>query len=193
MKTLVFATSNDHKLYEIRSILHNYQILGLKDIDIYENIEETGTTLEENAIIKATFLYEKTGKPSFSEDTGLEVDYLDGAPGVHTARYAGENRDANANMDLLLQKLEGIIERSAQFRTVIAYITTDGCKLFEGIVKGKIATSKEGKDGFGYDPIFIPEGYQETFAVLNAEIKNSISHRAMAIQALTQYLRSLPQ
>ncbi len=189
MKKLIFATSNPHKLEEIRDILSEYTILGLEDAGIIEEIQETGTTLEENAIIKAQYLFDKSGKPSFAEDTGLEVFALDGAPGVHTARYAGDERDPNKNMDLLLQNLMDKADRTARFRTVIAYISNQGRELFEGIVTGTIAYEKSGIGGFGYDPVFIPDGYDKSFASLSKEVKNKISHRARAVQALIDHLQ----
>lgn len=188
MDTLVFATANPHKLEEIRQILSDYTVLGLKDIGFNDDIPETGSTLEENALIKAQYLFDKTGKPSLAEDTGLEVSALSGDPGVHTARYAGEDRDPYANMDLLLTNLKNHDDRSAQFRTVIAYMTDGGSHLFNGIVRGKIATEKSGLGGFGYDPVFIPDGYDLTFAQMDKQIKNEISHRAKAVQSLISFL-----
>jgi XTP/dITP diphosphohydrolase len=191
VNTIVFATSNEHKLKEIREILPSYTVLGLKDIDITDEIVENGKTLQENAEIKARYLHHLTGKPSFSEDTGLEVDVLEGAPGVHTARYAGDERDPERNMDLLLHKLTHQDNRAAQFRTVIAYIDVAGAlHLFEGIVRGSIATQKRGEGGFGYDPVFIPENHHLTFGELGKDIKNKISHRAKAVASLIRYLES---
>ncbi len=187
-RTLVFATANEHKLSEIKNILPEFKILGLKDIGVYEDIVEDGTTLEENALIKAKFLFEKTNSPSLSEDTGLEVDVLDGQPGVHTARFAGEERDPVQNMQKLLQMLDGKKDRSAQFRTVISLVNGSEVLYFEGIVRGKIAEKMSGNEGFGYDPIFIPDGYEDTFADLDSSIKNTISHRARAVTKLIDYL-----
>ena len=187
-KNIVFATYNAHKLEEMRQILLHYKILGLSDIGIVEDIAETGHTLEENALIKAQYLFDKTGKPSFSEDTGLEVDSLHGAPGVHTARYAGAGRDPNENMDLLLKNIKNHKDRSAQFRTVIAYLSEDEPRFFEGVVRGRIAEKKCGVGGFGYDPVFIPDGFDVTFAELGKDIKNKISHRALAMKYLVEYL-----
>ncbi len=188
MKTIAFATSNDHKMEELRHILPQYKILGLKDLGIQEEIHETGSTLEENALIKAEFLFNKTGQSSFSEDTGLEVDALNGAPGVHTARYAGVSRNPEANMDLLIDNLKENSDRSAQFRTVIVYKSANEVRIFEGIVRGQIAKTKSGQGGFGYDPVFIPDGYNNTFAELDQTIKNQISHRAKAVKYLLEYL-----
>lgn len=187
-RMLVFATANAHKLSEIKNILPEFKILGLKDIGVYEDIVEDGTTLEENALIKAKFLFEKTNSPSLSEDTGLEVDVLDGQPGVHTARFAGEERDPVQNMQKLLHMLDGKKDRSAQFRTVISLVNGSEVLYFEGIVRGKIAEKMSGNEGFGYDPIFIPDGYEDTFADLDSSIKNTISHRARAVTKLIDYL-----
>jgi len=187
-KTLVFATANEHKLTEIRSILPDYKILGLKDIGVYEDIVEDGATLEENALIKAKYLFLKTNQPSLSEDTGLEVDAFGGQPGVHTARFAGDEKDPIKNMKKLLDMLDGKMDRSAQFRTIIAMVDGVDIHYFEGIVRGEIALEMSGNEGFGYDPIFIPSGYDATFADLDNNIKNSISHRARAVAKLIDYL-----
>lgn len=186
---LVFATSNTHKLTELRSILSDFEILGLKDIEIHEDIPETGDTLEQNALIKAQYLYDRINEISLSEDTGLEVTALNGAPGVHTARYAGEDRDPHENMDKLLSELATKEDRSARFRTVIAWVDGRETLYFEGVVMGTIAITKSGNEGFGYDPVFIPEGYDSTFADLDSSIKNSISHRARAVAKLVAYLQ----
>ena len=187
--TLIFATNNLHKLEEIRLILPDFRILGLKDIGLYQEIAETGATLEENALIKASYLYDKTGLPSLSEDTGLEVFCLNLAPGVHTARYAGDSKNPALNMDKLLEEMLGKEDRKARFRTVIAYVTNDGVQYFEGLVNGEIATLKSGNKGFGYDPIFIPDGHEKTFADLDTNIKNKISHRANAVNKLIDFLK----
>lgn len=186
---LVFATSNTHKLTELRSILSDFEILGLKDIEIHEDIPETGDTLEQNALIKAQYLYDRINEISLSEDTGLEVTALNGTPGVHTARYAGEDRDPHENMDKLLSELATKEDRSARFRTVIAWVDGRETLYFEGVVMGTIAITKSGNEGFGYDPVFIPEGYDSTFADLDSSIKNSISHRARAVAKLVAYLQ----
>jgi len=187
--TLVFATNNDHKTREIEQILGGkYTVKTLKAIGCDTDIEETADTLEGNALIKARFVKENFGLDCFSEDTGLEVYALDGAPGVHTARFAGESRDPQANIALLLEKLQGKSDRSAQFRTVIA-VCRDGQEiLLEGICRGRIAETPTGTGGFGYDPVFIPEGYDKTFAELGDDIKNQISHRALATQKLVDLL-----
>jgi len=190
MKTLVFATSNKHKLTELKAILPDFDIKGLSDIGIIEEIPETGSTLEENAWIKAKYLFDSTRQTSFSEDTGLEVDILGGQPGVHTARYAGEQRNPQDNMAKLLHELVDKSDRYAQFRTVIAMVDDSGVQYFEGLVRGKIALQKSGIEGFGYDPVFIPDGYDRTFAELCGEIKNQISHRARAVQKLVDFLKN---
>jgi XTP/dITP diphosphohydrolase len=188
-KELVFATNNAHKALEIEQILGDgYKIKTLKDIDCHEDIAETAINLEGNAFLKVRHVKQNFGLDCFSEDTGLEVNALLGAPGVHTARYAGASRDAHANMDLLLSNLAKHTDRSAQFRTVIALVIGDKVTLFEGICKGQIATEKSGNGGFGYDPIFIPDGYTETFAQLDDSVKNTISHRARATQKLISFL-----
>lgn len=187
---LVFATNNKHKLQEVRDILGNrVEVLSLKDIDCNDEIPETGTTLEENALIKARWISEKYNCNCFADDTGLEVDALDGAPGVYSARYAGEDCDSEANMLKLLQNLTGKTNRAAQFRTVIALIINREEYLFDGVVKGSISTEKMGEAGFGYDPIFVPQGYDLSFAQMGSEAKNSISHRYRATEKLSIYLK----
>ena len=188
---LVFATNNAHKLDEIRAILGNkIEILSLNDIDCHDEIPETADTLEGNALQKAMYIKEHYGYDCFADDTGLEVSALGGAPGVHTARYAeNTDHDSEANMNKLLKELEGKNDRSAQFRTVIALLLNGEQHLFEGIVKGDILTEKRGSEGFGYDPVFSPEQYSESFAELGAEVKNKISHRARAVAKLVDYLR----
>ncbi len=189
-KKLVFATNNAHKLEEIRAILGStYDILSLKDIGCEADIPETAPTLEGNAHLKATYIYEHYGMDCFADDTGLEVEALDGAPGVYSARYGGNGgHDSEANMNLLLENLKEKTNRKAQFRTVISFIEQGKEHFFEGIVKGIITTDKRGESGFGYDPIFQPEGCTETFAELGADVKNSISHRARAVKKLCAYL-----
>lgn len=187
---LVFATNNKHKLEEIRAILGNkIEILSLNDIDCHDDIPETADTLEGNALIKARYIYEKFGVDCFADDTGLEVEVLNGEPGVYSARYAGEECNPEANMYKLLQNLTGKNNRNAQFRTVIALIIKGEEKLFNGIVKGTISNEKMGNAGFGYDPIFIPEGFSESFAQMTGDMKNSISHRYRATEELSNYLK----
>ena len=190
-KKLVFATNNAHKLDEIRAILGDrVEVLSLKDIHCEADIPETADTLEGNAALKAEYIYKNYGLDCFADDTGLEVEALGGAPGVYSARYAGgEGHDSEANMKKLLVELEGKTNRKAQFRTAICLIE-DGTKhLFEGVVKGEIIEKKRGCSGFGYDPVFVPEGYTETFAEMGNEEKNKISHRARATQKLCDYLK----
>jgi XTP/dITP diphosphohydrolase len=189
---LVFATNNKHKLEEMRAILGDkVELLSLADIDCHDDIPETADTLEGNALIKARYIYDKYGCSCFADDTGLEVDALGGEPGVYSARYAGENNDSEANMRKLLQNLTGKSERSAQFRTVIALIIEGEEFLFDGIVRGRISEERMGSAGFGYDPIFVPDGYEESFAQMAAEQKNAISHRSRAASALNDYLETL--
>ena len=210
---IVFATNNEHKLSEIRAILGpSFEVVSLADIGCHEDIPETGQTLEENALMKAEYIYNKYHLSCFADDTGLEVEALNGAPGVYSARYAamgvpdgsaiGKSHDSEANMARLLRELANNNNRKARFRTVIAFIEKKdvcpcGCtsiKLvhqFEGIVNGEITTEKSGAEGFGYDPIFRPDGYDKTFAELGADIKNQISHRARATQKLAEYLKTL--
>lgn len=190
MKKLVFATNNKHKLEEIRAILKGrVEVLSLADIDCYDDIPETADTLEGNALIKARHIYSKYRLYCFADDTGLEVEALDGAPGVYSARYAGEGCSFADNVAKMLRALEGVEEpRLARFRTVIALIDEQGEHLFEGVVSGDILTQAEGEGGFGYDPIFRPEGYERSFASLGDDIKNRISHRARATERLAEYL-----
>ncbi len=188
-KKLVFATNNAHKLEEIRAILGDkMEILSLADINCHADIPETANTLEGNAHLKSEYVYNHYGLDCFADDTGLEVEALDGAPGVYSARYAGDGHDSQANMQKLLKEMEEKNNRKAQFRTVISLIEKGEEKLFEGIVRGEITREKRGNSGFGYDPVFQPEGFDETFAELGSEIKNKISHRAKAVEALCNYL-----
>ena len=187
---LVFATNNKHKLQEVRDIVGDWvEVLSLADINCYDDIPETADTLQGNALIKARHIYEKYGLDCFADDTGLEVEALDGAPGVYSARYAGDECNSEANMRKLLENLTGKTNRNAQFRTVIALIVKGEEKLFNGIVKGTIATEKKGDSGFGYDPIFVPEGHSASFAQMSSEMKNSMSHRFRATQQLSDYLK----
>jgi len=188
-KQLVFATNNQHKLEEVRDILgKDFQLLSLKDINCEEDIPETAETLEGNALLKAQYILQKYGYNCFADDTGLEVYALDNAPGVYSARYAGESKDSRANMRKVLKELEEKDDYSARFRTVIALIIDKKEYLFEGAVEGMLIREEKGVAGFGYDPIFIPKGYTKTFAELGSEIKNTISHRAEAVNRLKQFL-----
>ena len=189
MKEIVFATNNAHKLEEIRAIIGNeFKILSLKDIGCDVDIPETAQTLEGNAEIKARYIKEHYGYDCFADDTGLEVEALNGAPGVYSARYAGEEHDSLKNMNLLLENMKSIDNRAARFRTVIALVIDDKLTIMDGIVNGEITTTAQGKKGFGYDPIFKPEGYNETFAMMSSEEKNKISHRGRATAKLVEYL-----
>lgn len=192
MQRLVFATNNAHKLAEMRSILGgSVEILSLADIGCHADIPETAATLEGNALIKARFVADNYHADCFADDTGLEVDALGGMPGVHTARYAYPDRhDPEANMDKLLCALDGCDDRRARFRTVIALILGGEEHLFEGRVEGTIARERSGSEGFGYDPVFVPEGYTATFAEMGEDVKNTMSHRARAAQRLAEFLAS---
>jgi XTP/dITP diphosphohydrolase len=188
-RSIVFATNNSHKLEEVRNILGNtYQISSLKDINCVEDIPETADTLEGNALLKARYVSQKYDCDCFTDDTGLEVKALNYAPGVYSARYAGESKDSKANMCKVLKELEGKNDYSARFRTVIALIVQGKEYLFEGIVEGTLIREERGRAGFGYDPIFIPKGYTLTFAELGTDIKNTISHRAKAVNKLKLFL-----
>ena len=192
---IVFATNNAHKLQEVRQILGDrFEVVGLADIDCMEDIPETAETLEGNALQKARYVKEHYGYDCFADDTGLEVASLGGAPGVHSARYAelfgsGQTHDSEANMNLLLKNLEKITNRSARFRTVIALLYQGEEYLFEGICPGHILRERHGQEGFGYDPIFQPEGYDRSFAEMAPDEKNAISHRGRATQKLAEFLR----
>ena len=191
---IVFATNNKNKLAEIREMLagSGIEVLSLADIGCHDDIPETADTLEGNALQKARYIHDKYQMNCFADDTGLEVTALGGAPGVYSARYAGgKSHDSEANMAKLLAELEGKADRTARFRTVVALITDDGEKLFDGIVTGCITEERRGGEGFGYDPIFRPDGYDKTFAELGHEVKNKISHRARAVAKLVDHLKTL--
>ena len=186
---IVFATNNQHKLSEIRQILGGrVEVLSLNDIGCNVDIPETGSTLEENALQKAQYVYDHYHIDCFADDTSVEVDALNGAPGVYSARYAGDGHDSEANMTKLLNELGENNNRSARFRTVIALIQQGEVHEFEGIVNGQIIRERRGGEGFGYDPIFQPDGYDQTFAELGLDIKNQISHRARATRKFAEYL-----
>jgi len=190
MKTnLVFATNNEHKLTEVKEIVGDiFQVLSLKEIGCFDDIPETADTLEGNALLKARHVKREYGYNCFADDTGLEIKALHNAPGVYSARYAGEAKDAKANVRKVLDELQNVLDRSARFRTIIALIIGDEEYLLEGSIEGTIICETRGKAGFGYDPIFIPQGYTETFAEMSAKLKNSISHRAEAIKKLKQLI-----
>lgn len=186
---LVFATNNAHKLEEIREMAGGqYEIVSLKEIGCQEEIPEEQDTLEGNALQKARFVKERYGADCFADDTGLEIAALGGEPGVRSARYAGEGHDSEANMRKVLAKMEGVDDRRARFRTVIALILDGEEHLFEGEVRGEILREKHGAEGFGYDPIFRPEGFAESFAEMSLDAKNAISHRGRATRALIRFL-----
>ena len=191
---LCFATNNAHKLKELRQMVApGIELLSSKDIGCTDEISETGSTLEENALQKANYIKNKFGINCFADDTGLEVESLEGAPGVYSARYAGEPANSEKNVKLLLQQLDGKKDRTAQFRTVIALLTgnNESPHFFEGIVKGEITEYQNGDGGFGYDPVFIPKGFHRTFAEMSPEEKNRISHRGLAVEKLIQFLSKL--
>ena len=188
-KKFVFATNNAHKLEEVSNILGNkIELLSLKDIGCHDEIPETADTLEGNALQKARYIFERYHTDWFADDTGLEVEALNGAPGVYSARYAGDAHDSEKNMRKLLEELKGIENRKAQFRTVFALIIDGKEHVFEGIIKGQIISVRKGNSGFGYDPVFIPDGYTQTFAEMGNAEKNKISHRAIATQKLCNFL-----
>lgn len=190
---LIFATGNAHKLEEVQAVLgESYTLITPAQVGITEEIPEEAPTLEGNALQKARYLYERTGESCFADDTGLEVEALEGAPGVYSARYAGEAKSSEDNMDLLLKNLAGKENRRARFRTVIALILNGVEYLFEGEVQGEITLGRSGEKGFGYDPIFCPEGLLTTFAQMPAQAKNEISHRGRAVQKLAQFLADNP-
>jgi XTP/dITP diphosphohydrolase len=187
---LVFATNNLNKLAEVQEMLPNsIELLSLKDINCFDEIEETALTLQGNAKLKANYITQKFGYNCFADDTGLEVESLDGKPGVYSARFAGEPSNSEKNMQKILSELENKTNRKAQFRTAICLNIDENQYLFEGTCKGEILTRKQGEKGFGYDPIFKPEGYSISFAEMSSEEKNKISHRGIAIQKLVQFLK----
>ncbi len=189
---ILFATNNAHKLSEVSEVLGDgFRLLTPRDCGVTEDIPETQPTLEGNALQKARYLHERTGLDCFADDTGLEVAALGGAPGVRSARYATDGHDFAANNRLLLKNLEGTTDRRARFRTVIALILNGEEHLFEGIVEGRIIDAERGAEGFGYDPLFIPDGGDKTFAEMSAEEKNAVSHRGRAVRRLAAYLHSI--
>lgn len=186
---IIFASNNKNKVQEIQNqVPKSIQIVTLEEIGCTEDIAETGSTLEENAIIKANYITEKYRLPCFADDTGLEIDALNGEPGVYSARYAGDNKNADKNMDLVLEKLGTATNRKAQFKTVIALNINNEQHLFTGIVEGEIRNEKTGTNGFGYDPIFEPENLGKTFAEMTLEEKNKLSHRGRAVEKLIEFL-----
>lgn len=195
---IIFATGNRHKVVEAQKALgDSFALIMPKELGLTEEIPEDGDTLEKNAIQKAEYLWNKFGKNCFADDTGLEVDALGGAPGVYTARYAGPDKGSDANMEKLLAELsaveatDGKVSRSARFRTVVALIIDGETRTFEGVMEGEIARARSGSEGFGYDPVFIPQGYNCTIAEISLDEKNAISHRGKAMRALAEYLNTL--
>jgi XTP/dITP diphosphohydrolase len=190
---LVFATNNKNKIEEVAHLLkNNFQLLSLQDIHCIEELPETGNTLEANASQKAKHVHEKFGKNCFADDTGLEIEALNGEPGVFSARYSGEERNAEKNIEKVLTKMKGIKNRNAKFKTIIALLINNNKEyLFEGVINGTIATELKGNNGFGYDPIFIPDGNTKSFAEISLEEKNKISHRAIAVKKLAEFLNNL--
>ena len=188
MKKLIFATHNPNKLAEIKSTVRTFEVVGLKEMGLHGDIAETGTTLEENALIKSQYIYQKTGLSCFADDTGLEVEALVGKPGVYSARYAGKHATAENNMQKLLSEMESQKNRNARFRTVISLILDGEEYSFEGKVVGEILYQNTGNGGFGYDPIFKPNGYDQSFAQMTMALKNEISHRGMAVKKLLHFL-----
>ena len=192
MGKLLFVTGNQNKVKEITAILgETIELIGLKEVGWTAEIPETTGTIKGNSLQKATTVFDELGLDCFAEDTGLEVFALNGEPGVNSARYAGANKSSEDNMDLLLDKLAGIEDRSAQFRTVITLLINEEKHFFEGICKGKIAVERQGKGGFGYDPIFIPDNYSLSFGELSPQVKNQISHRGKAVSLLIDYLKTI--
>lgn len=189
---LVFATNNNHKLKEVKQLLpDSIELLSLKDIDCDDDIAETGSTIRDNAFIKARYIYEKFGMNCFADDTGLEVDALDGRPGVYSARFAGPSGRSEQNIEKLLTELKGIENRKANFRTAISLMIDGVETTFEGIINGAITSFESGDKGFGYDPVFLPDGYDKTFAQMSDIEKNSISHRGIAVKKLVEYLEKI--
>lgn len=192
MKKLIFATNNQHKLEEVSHLIKgNYKILSLKEINCFEEIPETSDTIKGNASQKSHYIYDKFGIDCFADDTGLEIEALNGRPGVYSARYAGEEHDFEKNMNKVLAEMNGITNRKARFKTVISLILNGKENFFKGIISGVILTKKRGQEGFGYDPIFQPIGYNLAFAEMPLEEKNKISHRAIAVRNLVNYLNKL--
>ena len=189
---IVFATNNENKLRELQQILGNeIELLSLKDIHCFEDIPENSPTIEENSLDKANYVYENFKFDCFADDTGLEIEALDGRPGVYSARYAGDEKNMDKNIEKVLFELENKENRNARFKTVISLIINGKTYQFEGIINGKITKDKKGESGFGYDPVFLPDGYDITFAEMPAELKNKISHRGLAVQKLVGFLKEL--
>lgn len=192
MRKLVFATNNDHKLKELRQIVPSeFELVSLNDIGCTDDIPETGTTLEVNAAQKSFYIWNKYSMNCFADDTGLEIEALGNEPGVYSARYAGEDKSPEDNLLKVLEKMVNVTNRKARFRCVVSLVIDGAEKQFEGIVEGKILTAKQGEAGFGYDPIFMPDGYDQSFAEMSADDKNQISHRGRAVNKLVDYLKGV--
>lgn len=191
MKKIVFATNNQNKLKEVRKALPEINVLSLKEVQCFEELPEEKDTLEGNAQQKAEYVYTKYGLPCFADDTGLIIQALNGEPGVYSARYAGLECDSEKNMDLVLEKLAETEHRQAYFKTVVCFFNGEGPKLFDGVVEGSILRERMGKDGFGYDPIFRPLGYDLSFAQMSIQQKNEISHRGIAVRKFIQFLNGI--
>jgi XTP/dITP diphosphohydrolase len=191
---IVFATNNQHKLRELQQILGDkFELLSLADINCFEEIPETSPTIEENSLEKAEYVHKKYKTDCFADDTGLEIEALDGSPGVYSARYAGEDKNMEKNIEKILSELEKKDNRNARFKTVVSLILNGETHQFEGIINGKIIKEKTGESGFGYDPVFMPDGYDITFAEMDAALKNKISHRGIAVQKLVDFLNAKKQ
>jgi XTP/dITP diphosphohydrolase len=192
MKELIFVSHNAHKLEEVKAIVgNNFEVKNLSDINVFDEIPETGLSFKENAQQKAEYIYKKLNCNCFADDSGLSVDALDGEPGIYSARYAGEPCNMQNNIAKLLNNLKEKSDRKAQFTTVIAVVLDGEYHFFEGVIRGKIIDAPRGDNGFGYDPIFVPDGYDQTFAELPTEIKNNISHRAIAMQKFQEFISNL--
>jgi len=191
MKKLIFATHNQNKVNEVRAVFTAYEVLSLADLNYHQEIEETENTFVGNALLKARHVFEVFKTPVFADDSGLEVTALGGAPGIYSARYAGEEKNHSKNNEKLLHALKEETHREAQFKTVIAYVDGNSENTFEGVVKGNIAPNISGSGGFGYDPLFIPDGYDKTFGMLPQEVKLRLSHRSRAVAKLHHYLKSI--
>ena len=188
MNEICFVTGNKNKLREVQNLLTNYKIVSLDDLNFSEDIAETENTIQGNAELKASFIYNKFNIDCFSDDTGLFIDSLDGLPGVKSARYAGENCNSEENINLVLKNLKNKSDRNASFKTAICLILNNTRYFFEGVINGKITEEKVGNGGFGYDPIFVPEGFDKTFSELTINEKNAISHRGVAVNKLVNFL-----
>ena len=191
MKKLIFATHNQNKVNEVRAVFTAYEVLSLADLNYHQEIEETENTFVGNALLKARHVFEVFKTPVFADDSGLEVTALGGAPGIYSARYAGEEKNHSKNNEKLLHALKEETHREAQFKTVIVYVDGNSENTFEGVVKGNIAPNISGSGGFGYDPLFIPDGYDKTFGMLPQEVKLRLSHRSRAVAKLHHYLKSI--